>query len=314
MKNALTIDLEEWFHIFDVERYRSPECWDALESRIEPATRIVLETLARAGVRATFFVLGWIARRHPDLVRQIEDEGHEIGSHGYFHVRAFDADPDGVRRDIEQSIDALESIGAAHPRGYRAPEWSIIRETAWLWEVLAELGFRYSSSTVPLTGMGQQGFPALPYRVETAAGAIDEFPISTMRAFFEGLPYTGGLPLRCAPYWYIVEKIRYENRCGHPVMVYVHPWEFDPAHPPMELPLGRRFMHFWNMRSTPKKLAGLLRHFAFAPVAEVLEQPTVRSLIDRSPARPPTGEKLGESRGQPQDRKAPRRPDPGAAS
>lgn len=284
MRNALTVDLEEWFHIFDVDRYRDPSAWDALESRIEATTREVLDVLAAADARATFFVLGWIARRQPDLLRRIAGDGHEIASHGYFHVRAFDADREGVRRDIVLSLEAIDdALGgrAPRPQGYRAPEWSIIRETTWMWELLAELGFRYSSSTVPLTGMGQRGFPALPYRVDTPAGPIDEFPISTMRAFFEGLPYTGGLPLRCAPYWYIVEKIRYENRVGHPAMVYVHPWEFDAAHPPMELSPGRRFMHFWNMRSTRKKVEGLLRHFAFAPVAEILADRAVRELIDR---------------------------------
>jgi polysaccharide deacetylase family protein (PEP-CTERM system associated) len=277
--NALTVDLEEWFHIFDVDRYRDPAGWDALEPRIETTTREVLSLLAAHGARATFFVLGWVARRHPDLLRMIAEEGHEVASHGYFHLRAFDADRDGLRRDIEASIEAIAELTGARPLGYRAPEWSIIRETAWTWELLAELGFEYSSSTVPLTGMGQRGFAPLPHRVETAAGAIVEFPISTMRAFWEGLPYSGGLPLRCAPYWYIVEKLKYENRCGHPGMVYLHPWELDRAHPPMELSLGRRFMHFWNMGSTRRKFEGLLEHFAFAPVAEVLAQPAVRALV-----------------------------------
>jgi polysaccharide deacetylase family protein (PEP-CTERM system associated) len=282
--NALTVDLEEWFHIFDVERYRAPARWEGLESRIEATAREALDLLERAGARATFFALGWIARRHPGLLREIADRGHEVASHGYFHVRAFDTDRDGLRRDIAESIDAIEEATGARPRGYRAPEWSIIRATTWAWELLAELGFAYSSSTVPLTGMGERGFPAVPYRVETAAGAIDEFPISTMRAFWEGLPYAGGLPLRCAPYWYIVEKIRWENRCGRPAIVYFHPWELDRAHPPMELSAGRRFMHFWNMGSTRRKLEGLLAHFRFAPVAEVLEAPEVRRILARGPA------------------------------
>ncbi len=269
-KNALTVDLEEWFHIFDVPRYRDPSGWDALEPRIEETAAEVLALLRRRRVRATFFVLGWIAARHEDLVRRIAAEGHEIASHGYFHVRAFDTDEAGLRRDIEESIETLEPLAGARPRGYRAPEWSIIRETEWVWEVLADLGFEYSSSTVPLTGMGQRGCPAVPWRVETPAGPIVEFPISTMRAFFEGLPYSGGLPLRCAPYWYIVEKLKFENGRGQPGMVYLHPWELDRAHPPMELSLGRRFMHYWNMGSTRRKIEGLLDHFEFAPVAEVI--------------------------------------------
>jgi polysaccharide deacetylase family protein (PEP-CTERM system associated) len=277
--NAITVDLEEWFHIFDVPRYRDPAGWDALEPRIEETTRAVLSLLAAHGARATFFVLGWIARRHPRLVRTIADEGHEVASHGYFHVRAFDADRAGVRRDIEASIDAIGEATGARPRGYRAPEWSIIRATAWMWELLAELGFEYSSSTVPLTGMGDRALPHVPHRVETRAGPIVELPVSTMRAFWEGLPYSGGLPLRCAPYWYIVEKLRFENRRGIPGMVYVHPWELDRAHPPMELSAGRRFMHFWNMGSTRRKIEGLLEHFAFAPVADVLAQPEVEALL-----------------------------------
>jgi peptidoglycan-N-acetylglucosamine deacetylase len=285
MKNALTVDFEEWFHIFDVERYRDPRGWDSLPPRIEETAREVLSLLERHRVRATFFVLGWIARRHPDLVRRIRDAGHEIASHGYFHVRAFDAAESDVRRDIEESIETLEEITGTRPIGYRAPEWSIIRETEWMWGLLADLGFEYSSSTVPLTGMGQRGYPPLPYRVETAGGPIVEFPMSTMRCFFEGLPYSGGLPLRCAPYWYIAEKLEYENRCGHPGMVYMHPWELDAAHPPMELSLGRRFMHFWNMRSARRKIEGLLGQFELAPVDEVLLEPGVRALLDRTPAR-----------------------------
>jgi polysaccharide deacetylase family protein (PEP-CTERM system associated) len=284
VKNALTVDLEEWFHICDVDRYRSPRAWDALESRIETTTRKVLDILAAANVRATFFALGWIVRRHPALLRRIAADGHEIASHGTVHVRACDTDRDGFRKDVEESIDAIEAVAGARPLGYRAPEWSIIRETAWAWDVLTDLGFRYSSSTVPLTGMGQRGFPRAPWRVETPAGAIDEFPISTMRAFWEGLPFSGGLPLRCAPYWYIVEWVKHANARGLPAMVYVHPWEFDDAHPPMLLGAGRRFMHFWNMRSTRRKVAGLLRHFAFAPVSEVLEQEAVRSAM---PSRRP---------------------------
>lgn len=284
MKNALTVDFEEWFHIFDVERYRSPARWDSFESRIEATAREALAILERADVRATFFLLGWLVRRHPDLVRRIAGAGHEIASHGYFHVRAFDTDREGLRRDIVHSIEAIEDAsGGVRPRGYRAPEWSIIRETAWTWEVLAELGFTYSSSTVPLTGMGQRGFPAVPFRVQTAAGPIDEFPISTMRAFWEGLPYSGGLPLRCAPYWYVVEKIRHENRAGRPAIVYFHPWELDRAHPPMELSAGRRFMHFWKMGAMRRKVEGLLAHFEFAPVSEVLEEPAVQALIERQP-------------------------------
>jgi polysaccharide deacetylase family protein (PEP-CTERM system associated) len=270
--NAFTVDLEEWFHIFDVERFCDPAGWERLEPRIEETASEVLALLERHRVRATFFVLGWIARRHGDLVRRIHDAGHEIASHGYLHVRATDTDEAGLRRDIEESIDVLEELTGERPRGYRAPEWSIVRETRWAFEVLADLGFTYSSSTVPLTGMGERGFPPLPHRVETPAGPIVEFPISTMRAFHEGLPYSGGLPLRCAPYWYIVEKLKFENRSGNPGMVYVHPWEFDGEHPPMELSLGRRFMHFWSLGSTRRKIEGLLSHFAFAPVEEVLER------------------------------------------
>ena len=270
MKNALTVDLEDWYHICGEGGQADPSTWGSYESRVTRSTVEVLKILDAFGVKATFFVLGYIAEKHPALISKIFDAGHEIAVHGYYHRRIFDMSPAEFEEDLERSMAVVESITGEKPVGHRAPEWSMTAETGWALEIMAKVGLRYDSSMVPMTRMGERSFKRFPHAVETGYGTLMEFPLTTLRCFWENLPVTGGLPLRITPYWFVVHTIKSLNDAGHPAMVYVHPWEFDDDMPEIELPWSRRFMHYFNLKATRPKLEGMLKHFAFAPMREVL--------------------------------------------
>jgi len=268
--NALTVDLEDWYHVCGVRDTGDALQWDAYESRVSRNTDRVLSQLRAAGARATFFVLGYIAEREPGLVRAIAREGHEVGTHGHFHRRIFEMAPAEFEEDLVRSMDAISAASGGNAVGYRAPEWSIRPHTMWALSILRKRGVLYDSSMVPLDRMGDRSFPRFPCRFSTEYGEILEFPLTTVPCFGEGIPFTGGLPLRLTPYFYIVSKIRQMNRLKIPALVYVHPWEFDPEQPRLDMPWSRRLMHYFNLSATPRKFAGLLKHLRFAPIREVL--------------------------------------------
>lgn len=270
MLNALTVDLEDWYHICGVEGYSDPAQWETYESRILRNTDKILDLLRRYNVNATFFVLGYIAYKEPELIRKIKNEGHEIATHGFYHRRVFEMTEQEFEDDINKSVETICSITKSPVLGFRAPEWSIRKETAWALGILRKCGIYYDSSMVPLTRMGHRTYPVCPQKITTEHGEIWEFPLTTTRLFRENLPFTGGLPLRIAPYFYIISKIQRINKQGVPAIVYIHPWEFDIEQPKIDLPLSRRFMHYYNIRVTPLKVEGLLRHLKFAPVMNVL--------------------------------------------
>jgi peptidoglycan-N-acetylglucosamine deacetylase len=238
--NALTVDLEDWYHVCGTEKAGDVSSWDAYESRVTRNTETVLSLLREHGARATFFVLGYIADREPRLVAEVAKEGHEIATHGHFHRRVFEMSEEEFGEDLDRSIDAISSAAGGRVLGYRAPEWSLRPHTMWALDVLRRKGIRYDSSMVPLTRMGAPSFPTAPCRIPTEHGEIREFPLTTVRCFGENVPFTGGLPLRLMPYFYILSRIRRMNAQGAPAMVYLHPWEFDTGQPRMELPANRR--------------------------------------------------------------------------
>jgi polysaccharide deacetylase family protein (PEP-CTERM system associated) len=268
--NALTVDLEDWYHVCGVEETGDASRWETYESRVGRDTERVLSLLRDAGVHATFFVLGYIAAREPGLVRAVAREGHEVATHGHFHRRIFELSPREFEEDLTSSMEAISAPSGSQVVGYRAPEWSMRPHTMWALSILRRKGVLYDSSMVPLTRMGDRSFPRFPCRFHTGYGDIVEFPLTTVRCFGEGLPFTGGLPLRLTPYFYIVSKIRQLNGVGRPALVYVHPWEFDLEQPRLDLPWSRRFMHYFNLAATPRKVAGLLKHLRFAAIREVL--------------------------------------------
>jgi polysaccharide deacetylase family protein (PEP-CTERM system associated) len=268
--NALTVDLEDWYHVCGADKTADESRWDAYESRVTRSTDRVLSLLRSWGVHATFFVLGYIALREPGLVRAVAREGHEVATHGHFHRRVFELSPAEFEVDLCESLDAISAACGGKVIGYRAPEWSMRPHTLWALPLLRKHGILYDSSMVPLTRMGDRSFPRFPCRFTTIHGEIVEFPLTSMRCFGEHLPFTGGLPLRLTPYWYILSKVRQLNALGQPALVYVHPWEFDPGQPRVDLPWSRRFMHYFNLSATPRKLTGLLRHLRLASIREAL--------------------------------------------
>jgi len=202
----------------------------------------------------------------------IAKEGHEIATHGHFHFRIFDLTPDEFEEDLRKSKEIIEEITGESVLGYRAPEWSIRSKTLWALSIMKKTGIVYDSSMVPLHRMGEREFPVFPKKMETPYGDVIEFPLTTARCLWERLPFSGGLPLRIAPYCFTMNNIVSINKMGQPGMVYIHPWEFDDEHPEIALPFKRKFMHYFRIKSTQPKLEGLLKHLKFAPMKEVLKR------------------------------------------
>lgn len=276
MKNALTFDVEEYFHAEAFAQVLRPEEWLAQESRVVASTERILDLLDREHVRATFFVLGWVAERQPALVREIASLGHEIGCHGYGHRMIQHLTRSEFERDVTRAKSALEDVTGHAVLGYRAPTFSIMRETLWSLEVLCEAGFRYDSSIFPIVHdrYGIPDAPRFPHRLKGANGCeLAEFPLSTVVLLGRRVPVAGGGYFRLFPYFLTRRALRWINRLdGQPAMVYLHPWELDPDQP--RLPVGpvTRFRHLVNVSKTEARLVRLLGDFAFAPAAEVLAE------------------------------------------
>jgi polysaccharide deacetylase family protein (PEP-CTERM system associated) len=271
--NAFSIDVEEWFHILDLENAPSPGRWSELEARIERNTERLLGVLDEAGVRCTCFVLGWVVEHHPELVRRIAAAGHEIASHGYGHERVDRLGPEGFRRDVERALVATQDLLGVRPVGYRAPGFSITERTPWAFEVLADLGLRFDSSIFP-AAHGHGGIAAaerLPHRLSLPQGKeLLEFPISVTTLLGRRTGYCGGGYLRLFPYPFVRSRILAANRRCEPVIVYVHPRDLDSQQPRIAMPARRRFKSYVNLRTTESKLRRLVRDFRFAPVSEAL--------------------------------------------
>lgn len=276
MRNALTFDIEEYFHAEAFAQVVRPEEWPSLASRVVDGTRQILELLARHRTRATFFVLGWVAERHPDLVREIRAGGHEVACHGYAHRLVYRMDRETLRADLRRARQAIEDASGAAVAGYRAPTFSIVRGSLWALEVLAEEGFEYDSSVFPIhhDRYGIPDAPRFPHRLALPGGAVLwEFPITTLEIAGQRVPFSGGGYFRLAPYAFIRAALRRVNRReAMPAMVYLHPWELDPEQPRLPIRGVSRLRHYANLRRTGAKLEQLLRDFAFAPAREILRE------------------------------------------
>jgi len=275
MMNALTFDVEEYFHAEVFAGVVRREEWPGLESRVVRATQRILDVLEEGrSTAATFFVLGWVAARHPELVRMIHARGHEVACHGYSHEMITRQSSTQFAEDVERSKKTLEDTIGAAVIGYRAPTFSVVRETLWSLEVLVEAGFRYDSSIFPIVH-DRYGIPTAgrsPHRLKLASGTeIAEFPLSTVTVLGWRIPVAGGGYFRLFPYRFTRWAIRRINeREEQPAVVYLHPWEMDPGQP--RLPVGRvdRFRHSVNGGVTMGRLRRLIRDFRFAPARSVL--------------------------------------------
>jgi polysaccharide deacetylase family protein (PEP-CTERM system associated) len=271
--NALTIDVEEYFHPAEVQRCGSAKEWDRLPSRVDAETDRVLELLNRHHVTATFFVLGWVAEKHPEVVRRIAAAGHEIGCHSYAHEIVYRLSPAAFRRDLERAVGAIEAACGIRPRSYRAPSFSITRASWWALEVLVECGFQYDCSIVPITHdrYGIPGFGRHAGRVATPAGPILEIPAATTVSPGGAiLPVGGGGYLRLLPYRYTAAGIRRLNeREAEPACIYFHPWELDAEQPHLAGGWVSRLRTYTGLGSMEKKLDRLLDDFDFSTLAAV---------------------------------------------
>lgn len=270
IRNALTIDLEEWFHVCDDDNPNPEALWSSHESRVVRDTEITLDLLAQYRVRGTFFVLGYVAERFPELIREIDSEGHRIASHGHLHRRINRMTPQEFESDLARSIDTLADITGKPVLGFRAPEWSLRRHTQWAFSILARHGIRYDSSAVRLARMGDRCWTTRIEQIHTLYGDIIEFPLSTVRIFWENLPFSGGFAQRFFPFWYILENFHELNRRGIPGVIYFHPWELTAHKGDLPMSPSRRLMHYYRLRSVREKVEALLDALALAPMEEVL--------------------------------------------
>lgn len=268
MINALTVDFEDWYQGLEIPHTD----WDGFEDRIAGSGRRLLELFAHSGVRGTFFVLGALAERHPELVREIAAAGHEIGTHGWSHTLVYKMEPNSFRAELKRSIELLESLSGQTITGHRAPFFSITRASLWAFDILAEAGIRYDSSIYPVWNYryGIADAPRWPYTVGDGARAVREFPNTTLRLFGRNVPVGGGAYFRIYPYALTRTAYRALNRGGRPVVFYIHPWEIDPEHPRIDVPKRIAATHYANLGATESRLRRLLRDFRFGPMGEAL--------------------------------------------
>ena len=272
MRHFFSVDVEEHFHAHAFEHAVPRDLWDAQPTRVEPATDRLLELLARHDVRGTFFVLGWVARRAPALVRRIAAAGHEIGSHTWSHPRISGLTPEQFREELRSSKAILEDQGGQEVLGFRAPSFSILPGMEWAFEVLLEEGFRYDSSVFPIRrpGYGWPGAPTRPYDITCGRGSLFELPMTTLRLLGARVPASGGAYLRHFPLWVISRAFEQSAEDGVPAMLYVHPWEVDPDQPRIPVPAITRFRHYGGIGRTLLRLDRMLRAFKFGPVRDWL--------------------------------------------
>jgi polysaccharide deacetylase family protein (PEP-CTERM system associated) len=271
--SCLTIDVEDWFHILDSPAVPGIKHWPSLESRIERNLKELLEVLDNYSVKVTFFWLGWLAERHKGLVRMCRDAGHEIASHGYAHILAYEVGPSAFREDITKAKDILENIISDQVRGFRAPGFSITEKAPWAFEVIKESGYQYDSSVFPAVH-GHGGMASSPlglYFIETRNSHLLEIPMSIVEIFGHRTSLFGGGYLRLANKLMIKWGIDKLQTAGRPLIVYIHPREIDPAQPHLPLGLFRQFKCYVNLNSTLPKLKWLCKNYSMLTMLEMVE-------------------------------------------
>ena len=274
MFNALTFDVEDWFQVGALNRVIRQEDWDQCESRIVVNMVRILELLDEKGMKATFFVLGWIAEKHPDVVKMIYEAGHEVATHGYSHKSIADQSRGEFEEDLARSIDVIEGLVSEKVIGYRAPNFSVSSETFWVFEVLADQGIEYDSSIFPIKHdrYGVKDFPRFPVRIRlNGRKDLVEFPVSTVTLLGRNIPVSGGGYFRLYPYHFIKWAIHSINEGGKPVLVFLHPWELDPDLPRVQAGLFSKFRTYANLYLTQDRFSRLLNDFHFSSVREILK-------------------------------------------
>ena len=272
MINAMTVDVEDYFQVSAFESVIKPQQWDSLPQRVAENTHKILDLFEQRQVKATFFTLGWVAERNPQLIRRIVDNGHELASHGYQHIRVTEQTPEQFRQDLSQSRKILEDLGGVPVIGYRAASYSICGKNLWALEILAEEGYQYSSSIYPVKHdlYGIPDAPRFAYHPDNA-GHLLEIPISTVKIFGRNLPCGGGGFFRLYPYQVSKSAYRFiNNQERQPGIFYFHPWEIDPQQPRQQnLNFKTRFRHYLHLDRMESRLNQLLQDFAWDTMQNV---------------------------------------------
>jgi polysaccharide deacetylase family protein (PEP-CTERM system associated) len=275
IRNALTVDVEDYFQVSAFAGAIDRNDWDGMPLRVEANTRRLLQVFSDAEVKATFFVLGWVAERVPSLIREIAADGHEIACHGYSHELVYNQQPEVFRQETLRSKALLEDIAQQPVQGYRAASYSITARSLWALDVLVEAGFTYDSSIFPIhhDRYGMPGTPRFPHRLQSPSGeSIIEFPLSTARILGMHMPVAGGGYFRLYPYALTRYGLSKINRGAQPFIFYLHPWEIDPGQPRIAARWMSRFRHYNNLDRFESRLGRLISDFRFGMVREVLEE------------------------------------------
>jgi polysaccharide deacetylase family protein (PEP-CTERM system associated) len=273
MKNAISIDLEDWFCVHNLSGAIKKADWVNCELRVGESTDRLLRLFDKFQTRATFFVLGWIAERIPALIREVEDRGHEIAVHGYNHLLLTEISAHEFEEDLARALEAIDKCGVkTRPIGFRAPSFTVVGPTkTWALPILEKYQFKYDSSVFPIGFHPDYGIvdaPLSPYKISKG---LYEFPMSCVEVFGRRFPFGGGGYFRLFPYAYTKYCINRVNRNGRPAVFYLHPWELDPGQPRVtNLSLSQRIRHYTNLDKTERRFAKLLDDFEFTTIREVL--------------------------------------------
>jgi polysaccharide deacetylase family protein (PEP-CTERM system associated) len=275
VSHALSFDVEEYFQVANLRGHFTRQSWESVEPRIDVGMDVILSALEKHRAHATFFFLGWIAERHPKLVRRCIDAGHEIASHGYEHAFLQDLGPEALHEDLAKTEAALTSAGAPRPVGFRASTFTLTRKTWWAFDVLAARGYRYDSSVHPVRHP-VYGIPNFEPGISTVRASdgteIVEFPVSTYPILGRNFPFAGGGYFRLLPVAFTRRMLSGLERRGRPGAFYMHPWEFDPDQPRIDAPFLARFRHYLNLDRTSARLEHMLERFRFTTMADVLRE------------------------------------------
>ena len=266
--NYLTIDVEEYFQVSAFESIVSPNDWSHMEFRVDQNTTKLLDLLAEYKVKATFFVVGWVAKKHPHLVKKISQQGHEIGCHSYKHRKVYDLTPDEFQQDTVRAKDIIEQVIGNKVSGYRAPSYSITKKSLWALDILEKTGFTYDSSIFPIHH-DLYGLPGSPrFRYTIPGKSLIEYPITTASVLGMRIPIAGGGYFRLFPYWFTKLMLKRVNKGeSEPFLFYCHPWEIDPGQPRLNnAKLFSKFRHYNNLSKTNTRLRRLLQDFKFGPL------------------------------------------------
>ena len=276
MKNILTVDLEDWFVVENLKANIKFEEWDEMSDRVVDNTNRLLDLFDYYGVRATFFVLGWIAEKHPRLINRVSAMGHEVACHSYRHDRVDQLQEKYFREDTLRAVEAIEKACGITPVGYRAPSWSINSKVKWAYEELADMGFLYDSSMYPIKHdiYGEPGGPKRIIKIELDNGqSIYEVPASTVTILGHNFPVGGGGYLRHSPFWFTKKMIKKLNRENHPAVIYIHPWEIDSHQPRLEgLTAFQRYRQYGSIATIERKMELLLQAFDFCTIKDYIRQ------------------------------------------